>query len=1037
MGRKYNAFISYRHNERDTLVASELQTQLERFHIPKAIAEQTGIRKIDRIFRDQNELELTSDLAKDIDEALADSDFLIVVLSEAYNQSKWCLHEIEQFRKTHDADRILAVISQGEPPGIFPDSLMRTQADGTVSEPLACDYRIDLQKAKRIELPRLVSAMLGCEYDDLVLRNETYRRNRILAVSGGFAVLAAAAIAWLLYSNAEISRNYREAQIHESKRIASEALEDLEGGLRLKAISESLSALPSETERPVTSEALYTLSRASLAYQLPYHTVETGQIDLTADIRRICGSEEEHLLFVIDEADAVHAYDTSTLSLLGSWETSGTKEGWKPVVSGRNLVYWTEDGVTAVSAEGNPVWTQFMRYSVYGTVALSNDKTKIAAADVTAVELINAEDGSPLASLVLPEEETYYVQDLCWADDDRSIAMVLRSSKQEGYRLGMFDTEHGTYTFLSDIPSPDDVFILEDGSVVIASCDTLDRTFERNGDIYLYSNEMLVSCYSTDGLRWEATVPFTAEHAAEDIIHSLVYSDHEDLIITASDTVSVLDSRDGSLIQKRQIGSPVLHAFDLINNSLFLITADGRFGTVWLEDTDAMLERLFPDHLSQAEVFHGSNAVINEYAILHDGNVSWFSSAFDNDLRIMNGTGFFDPGDEGVLGDGTAAVRVMNDLYLYDTVNGVETASLHCEEDELLYLLRNDAVCDHLGLLRTRLDDGSILLEIRSMKDLSLVKTIPLKLRDSNASAGIYAQIDQIFDTMQYSRKNMMAVRQYSSSASPFAVRNNQFCYFDGTDTGLNFHSISLADGSESEVPLDLAEYGTAVFSSTGNDVLSFVLNDTGTAGLFAIQSKNTGTTVPALFNTSDGSLHILEDTVLSRLCFAQDDKASISAVCGTDGIALYDASFRKTAVIPYPGSTCLAMYLDDSTLYALFSDGVLRSYDRSGTLINELILSFTDTDEFFLDYFRLERHGDTLAVFEGEQLEFVDLSKTDTRPAAVVPEHVLSWSADRDEILVYTYNGKADSSRFYAGILPHYTPEQLIEKGTSELDHR
>ena len=1037
MGRKYNAFISYRHNERDTLVASELQTQLERFHIPKAIAEQTGIRKIDRIFRDQNELELTSDLAKDIDEALADSDYLIVVLSEAYNQSKWCLHEIEQFRKTHDADRILAVISQGEPPGIFPDSLMRTQADGTVSEPLACDYRMDFQKARRIELPRLVSAMLGCEYDDLVLRNETYRRHRILAVSGGFAVLAAAAIAWLLYSNAEISRNYREAQIHESKRIASEALEDLEGGLRLKAISESLSALPSETERPVTSEALYTLSRASLAYQLPYHTVETGQIDLTSDIRIMCGSEEEHLLYVIDETDAVHAYDTADLSLLGSWETSGTGEGWKPVVSGRNLVYWTEDGVTAVSAEGKPVWTQSMRYSAYGTVALSNDKTKIAAAHVTAVELINAEDGSPLASLVLPEEETFYIQDLCWAGDDRSIAVVLRSSKQEGYRLGMFDTEHGAYTFLAEIPSPDDVFILRDGSVVVASCDTLDRTFEHSGDIYLYSNEMLVSCYSTEGLRWQTTVPFTAEHAAEDIIHSLIFPDHEDLIITASDTVSVLDSRDGSLIQKRQIGSPVLRAFDLINNSLFLITADGRFGTVWLEDTDAMLEKLFPDDLSQAEVFHGSNAVINEYAILHDGNVSWFSSAFDSDLRIMNGTGFFDTGNEGVLGDGTAALRVLNDLHLYDTVSGAETASLHCEEDELLYLLRNNAVCENLGLLRTRLADGFISLEIRSMKDLSLVKTIPLKLCDPNDSSGIYSQIDQLFDTMQYSRKNIMAVRQYSSSMSPVAVRNNQFFYFEGTGTDLNFHSISLADGAESEVSLNIAEYGSTVSGSNSNDVFPFVLNDAGTAGLFAIQSKNTDTTVPALFHTSDGSLHILEGTVLSRLCFAQNDNASMLAVCGTDGIDLYDASFRKTTEIPYPGSTCLAMYLDNRILYAMFSDGYLRSYDHSGNLINTLTLSFTDIDEFFLDYFRLEKHGDTLAVFEGEQLEFVDLSKTDTRPAAVVPEHVLSWSADTDTILVYTHNGKADSSLFFAGILPHYTPEQLIEKGKAEMTGR
>jgi hypothetical protein len=130
-------------------------------------------------------------------------------------------------------------------------------------------------------------------------------------------------------------------------------------------------------------------------------------------------------------------------------------------------------------------------------------------------------------------------------------------------------------------------------------------------------------------------------------------------------------------------------------------------------------------------------------------------------------------------------------------------------------------------------------------------------------------------------------------------------------------------------------------------------------------------------------------------------------------------------------------MYLDNRILYAMFSDGYLRSYDHSGNLINTLTLSFTDIDEFFLDYFRLEKHGDTLGVFEGEQLEFVDLTKTDTRPAAVVPEHVLSWSADTDTILVYTYNGKADSSLFFAGILPHYTPEQLIEKGKAEMTGR
>ncbi len=37
MALKYNAFISYRHSELDSKIASEVQTRLERFRIPKAL----------------------------------------------------------------------------------------------------------------------------------------------------------------------------------------------------------------------------------------------------------------------------------------------------------------------------------------------------------------------------------------------------------------------------------------------------------------------------------------------------------------------------------------------------------------------------------------------------------------------------------------------------------------------------------------------------------------------------------------------------------------------------------------------------------------------------------------------------------------------------------------------------------------------------------------------------------------------------------------------------------------------------------------
>ena len=56
MGLKYNAFISYRHSEVDSKIASEVQTRLERFRIPKAIIKKTGVKRFERIFRDKEEL---------------------------------------------------------------------------------------------------------------------------------------------------------------------------------------------------------------------------------------------------------------------------------------------------------------------------------------------------------------------------------------------------------------------------------------------------------------------------------------------------------------------------------------------------------------------------------------------------------------------------------------------------------------------------------------------------------------------------------------------------------------------------------------------------------------------------------------------------------------------------------------------------------------------------------------------------------------------------------------------------------------------
>ena len=252
---RYNAFISYRRTPHDTLVAREVQHSLERFRLPAGIRKKSGKDRINRIFRDQEELEITADLSGRIECALESSEYLIVICSPEYSQSPWCLHELETFLRLRGHDHVLCVLSAGEPPSVFPVALLHrvreaTAEDGrTVTvdetvEPLACDYRGSFRRARRTELPRLAAAMLGCSYDELVMRKEKYRRRKLAAVLTAAAAAAALAISYLIWSNAQISRNYRQAQISESRLLASESLEAFENQDRLTAVSNGLQALP-------------------------------------------------------------------------------------------------------------------------------------------------------------------------------------------------------------------------------------------------------------------------------------------------------------------------------------------------------------------------------------------------------------------------------------------------------------------------------------------------------------------------------------------------------------------------------------------------------------------------------------------------------------------------------------------------------------------------------------------------------------------------------------------------------------------------
>ena len=116
----YNAFISYRHSERDIRVAHTIQSDLEHFHIPAKIRRSTGKKKIDRIFLDKDELGAASNLSADISAALEQAEHLIVICSNATKESQWVPREIAYFLRNHTRRQITTVLVDGEPEEVIP-----------------------------------------------------------------------------------------------------------------------------------------------------------------------------------------------------------------------------------------------------------------------------------------------------------------------------------------------------------------------------------------------------------------------------------------------------------------------------------------------------------------------------------------------------------------------------------------------------------------------------------------------------------------------------------------------------------------------------------------------------------------------------------------------------------------------------------------------------------------------------------------------------------------------------------------------------
>ena len=355
---KYDAFISYRHCSPDKEIAEKLHKALENYRLPHAIAKKVGRRKLERVFRDEAELAVSAELSAEIEKALLNSEYLIVICSPRLQLSEWCMKEIETFLKISDRNHILLVLAEGEPDESFPGILMyedveKTTEDGQTfrirekREPLAGDCRGTTYKKRKEALKntvlRLCAAMFGVRFDDLKNR----QKERQMRTNGFFSGLIFLVVFCIAAQNTyfliEQAKQNRVIQEKLATITASSSAELLEDGRRMDAIYVAKSVLPDNPEDGFNENAYRVLQNAMGIYSRP--DLFKAELNIPVYPEYVSFNYDASLIASWNSQDTVTIYDSETGDNICTYSL---KYGSEVEFYGKDSLLHYEDGKLAL-----------------------------------------------------------------------------------------------------------------------------------------------------------------------------------------------------------------------------------------------------------------------------------------------------------------------------------------------------------------------------------------------------------------------------------------------------------------------------------------------------------------------------------------------------------------------------------------------------------------------------------------------------------------------------------------------------------------
>lgn len=618
---KYDAFISYRHCELDSLIAEKLHKKLEHYHIPRVIQQVTGRKKISRIFRDKEELPLSANLTDNIYQALDHSEFLILICSPESMQSVWVQREVEYFVKMHGKEHVLTVLVKGEPEESFPRLLCEDiqnveDGDGNKTsvivpvEPLAADVRgrhkKESLKKLDLEILRLLAAMLGCSYDSLKQRHKEYAIKRITVILCVALILTLGFSGFILYKNTEIEKQYQLVRSNQAKYLAEYANTLMDRGDRIGALEAIMEIRPEQrkAEAPVVPEQWYALNRALYSYHRSdnYFYYPEKQIHLGAVTMKCSGvSEDGKYWFSLDDKGMLCVYDTETFEMIWEVKSSEINRGGKSFKRGEfladgRLVASSGDGVFILdflNKTCEKIWKPDLEETEDIVIATSDAWiacTEEFNANIFLYPIKASESVTPKDIFLKNTEDCYwYIKAMKFSEDGKKLVVSAEKNDwladyKKGYTFYM-ETESGKILWEKETGVVKSIEFTQKGNIGVVAYNDEELDFNdmvlrnlrsekyfaavisaEDGRILWKSDEMkLMRQYVEEGFGVYDVLEFSIEDKNKEII-----------VFYMSNTITVLDAETYELLHQNAFDDTIVGINQLDETNLLIGLANGK-----------------------------------------------------------------------------------------------------------------------------------------------------------------------------------------------------------------------------------------------------------------------------------------------------------------------------------------------------------------------------------------------------------------------------------------------------------------------------